>query len=132
MKSNSLVVKIIFLTLLGLNFSCSKNGETIDREFPRVSTYNVTNITSNGAIFSGEVYILSNEEIIDHGFDWSTYTDSSIDLSERAYLGSMNGKGSFSHSLVKNLIKGKTYYVRAFAKTNSFFVFGDEKKFKYE
>jgi uncharacterized protein (TIGR02145 family) len=77
--------------------------------------------------FKGTIVSLGKEKINEHGFYWSESTNPEIDgISIR--LGSKNDTGRFSSS-VYNILPGTTYYVRAFAATNSFYYYGDEKSF---
>lgn len=132
MKSHFLYLTVEVLLCIGILSSCSKDDETGIRSFPRVSTISITDVTSNSATFLGEIYFIADEEIIEHGFNLSTISMGTPDLSERFYKGSMSGVGKFTQTITKNFIKGKVYYVRAFAKTNNYFVFGEERTFIYK
>jgi hypothetical protein len=95
--------------------------------YPRVRTQSVTSITSNGALFQGEI-TFSTVKIIDHGFVWSTYNNPTL-LSDKISLGEMTGVGKFSTNVEWSLEEGRKYYVKAYAKSDNYTVFGDIVEF---
>lgn len=107
--------------------ACSKE-EVTPRTYPRVHTNDVTNITSGGATFTGDI-TFSSVPIIDHGFLWS---ESGIPLFENAdniSLGAKDGPGAIQASCERSLTEGKTYYVRGYAISKDNLVYGNTVEF---
>jgi len=113
--------------LLSILFTCTEE-ETTSRQYPRVRTNPVSNITSVGAIFSGEIYF-SPGEIIDHGFIWSTSKTLTLSNSEQISLGGLDGLGVFETLTERSLAEGKKYYVKAYAQSLSHLVYGEVVEF---
>lgn len=81
-----------------------------------------TNVTAYGNIID-----IGNNGLIDHGFCWSlnqnpTISDNVISLQNT------NKTGEYFANLL-NLLPGKIYYVRAFAKSEDDLVYGENKSF---
>ena len=108
-KTQSLV-----LCYLLVFFSCTKEKET-EHSYPRVTTGLVTNINVGGATFNGSFLQTGNSEIIDHGFVFDTFEQSTIQRGEKISLGSSNGSGSFTATANFGMIAGRKYYVSAYA-----------------
>ncbi len=102
--------------------------ERVPREYPRVRTLPVTNITEEGALFSAEVYEAGNVEISEHGFTWSL-SEPSVLSDERVYLGVFSGTGRFEADINTALAEGITYTVCAFVKAGDYTVYGEKLKF---
>jgi len=77
--------------------------------------------------FKGTIVSCGNEEISEHGFCWSESVNPETD-GTLIKLGARNLTGSFSIT-VYDVLPGTTYYVKAFAKTNSATYYGDKKSF---
>jgi hypothetical protein len=105
--------------------SCTRE-EITERNYPRVQTDEITNISNEGAIFKGEI-TSSNVEIIDHGFTWSN--TQSFSIAEQVSLGAKVGKGEFEARVERSMAAGTKYYVYAYAKTKNHVVYGDVKAF---
>lgn len=111
---------IFFVTL-----SCQNGHEP--RPYPRVRTFEVTDISENGAIFKGEIFESSND-VIDHGFVWDRRPNASIRLGESISLGPPN-QSEFSVQVSNGLQKDVKYYLKSYVKTQDFLVFGEEVSF---
>lgn len=111
-----------FCLILLVVYSCTKEKDPT-RDYPRVSTDQVTNINTNGATFSGTFLQAGNSEIIDHGFVFSPGSTPSIHLGEKISLGTSTGSGSFTATANSGMKSGETYYVSAYAqnKDNIFY-----------
>lgn len=118
------LVQIFCLLLL---VTCTEE-ETTPRKYPRVRTNPVSNITSQGALFRGEIYF-SPGKIMDHGFIWSTSKALTISFSERISLGGAEGLGIFEILAERSLAEGKKYYVKAYAQTVTHLVYGEVVEF---
>ena len=103
--------------------------EPVQREYPKVRTLEVTNITENGATFVAEVTHEGKVSITEHGFAWAlSLPDATRD--ERVYLGSFSGTGRFEAEIGTTLKEGLVYEVCAFVKAGEYTVYGDWVKFQ--
>ncbi len=116
------------ILLLGLA-SCQKD-EVATRNYPRIRTLEVTEITQTGAKLSAEIISGDPGEVIEYGFVWSLYTpspllgnDNNVDV-----VGSVSGN-AFSVN-VETLQSNQSYYVRSFIKTSSLLIYGRVVAFK--
>lgn len=116
------------LTALSL-FLTGCEDEPVQRDYPRVRTLEVTNITGEGATFVAEVFDEGNLEITEHGFTWSL-SEPAVNSDERVYLGSFSGTGRFEADIGTALAEGITYTVCAFVKAGDYTVYGEKIKFK--
>src|SRR5687767_10096172 len=108
-------------------FSCTKE-EITPRRYPRVRTKGVNNITAAGARLEGEI-TFSSTEILDHGFIWSQHENLDLNNSEAISLGIKTGKGAFNLLVERSLDEGKVYYVKAYAKSTNYTVYGEIVEF---
>jgi len=102
--------------------------EPVQRDYPKIRTLEVTNITGNGATFIAEVIQEGTAPIAEHGFTWSLFTPD-MTSDERIYLGSFSGTGRFEAEISTALKEGLTYEVCAFVKAGDYTVYGDKVKF---
>lgn len=102
--------------------------EHVRRDYPRVRTLEVINITEDGATFVGEVYEEGNVEITEHGFTWAL-SRPEVTADERVLLGSFSGTGRYDAEISTALEEGITYQVCAFVKAGDYTVYGDTVKF---
>ncbi|MEI9917591.1 MAG: IPT/TIG domain-containing protein [Bacteroidota bacterium] len=88
------------------------------RTHPIVSTYPIgdNQIDELGATFNGGVLDIGTG-VSDHGFYYGEVTidGGSIPTSDKISLGSMDKSGFFSATATVDLVKGKSYHVRAYA-----------------
>lgn len=110
-----------------LFFGCTKE-EVSPRVYPRVSTTEAFDITSGGATFKGEI-TFSNVEIKDHGFVWSDATGPKVNTSNKISLGARSSAGQFDVRCERSLEEGKKYYLRAYAISDDFTVYGETVEF---
>lgn len=102
--------------------------ETVKRDYPRVRTLDVTNITEEGALFNAEVFEAGNVGITEHGFTWST-GNPDIDNNDRVLLGTFDGTGRFSTEIRISLKAGLKYKVSAFIRAGDYTVYGNTTEF---
>ncbi|MEJ0033469.1 MAG: IPT/TIG domain-containing protein [Bacteroidota bacterium] len=121
--------------LLIITVSCGgPDAPLAKRDHPIVNTYHVADnmINELGASFQGAVLDLGTG-VSDHGFYYGTLSiDASSALSSDVIsLGPLDKVGLFDATATVDLVKGKLYYVRAFAKsaTTDVIVFGQEMTF---
>ena len=95
---------------------------------PVIHTGEVTGITSEGARFHGRIIMHSDVEVLDHGFVWGRSPTPAIG---NAYTMSMGEAvaADFTMDVHSNLRENRTYYVRAFARNESFTWYGREVSF---
>ena len=115
------------IAILLLFFGCTKE-EITPREYPRVVTTEAMDISSGGVTFRGDV-IFSNVEIKDHGFVWSDVLGPTTLSSNKVSLGSKTGIGQFEARCERSLEAGKKYFMRAYAISEDFVVYGNTVEF---
>ncbi|HMG92643.1 MAG TPA: IPT/TIG domain-containing protein [Chryseolinea sp.] len=115
------------LAILLFFLGCTKE-EITPREFPRVTTVEAADITSDGVTFTGEI-IFSNVEVKDHGFVWSDILGPLVSTANKVSLGSKSGIGQFESRCDRSLEAGKKYYVRGYAISEDFVVYGNTVEF---
>lgn len=111
---------IVFFSSLFL-ISCKKKP---DGEIT-VTTKSVTDITTNSAKCGGTVSYTGGFTIGDCGVCYNT---SSYPTERDGYTKDQYGDGSFN-STIDNLESGTKYYVRAYAKTSSGIMYGNQESF---
>jgi hypothetical protein len=116
----SLVICLLFLS------GCE--DEPVQRDYPRIRTLEVTNITGDGATFVAEVTHEGTVPITEHGFAWALSTPD-INRDEIVNLGSFSGKGRFDAQIGTALKEGLVYEVCAFVKAGDYTVYGDKAQF---
>lgn len=104
------------------------DDEITTRDYPRVRTLEVMNITKEGATFAAEVYDEGNIEITEHGFVWSLSLPD-VNADERVLLGGFSGKGRYEAAISTALDEGITYEVCAFVKAGDYTVYGEKVSF---
>jgi hypothetical protein len=125
MRKYCFLLLVVVLALL--QAGCEDEREP--RDYPRVRTLPVTNITEEGALFSGEVYEPGDVTISEHGFAWGLSTPT-VDYDNRVYLGTYEGTDRFSAEIPTTLTEGFTYQVAAFVKSGEYTVYGNKVEFR--
>ena len=120
----------LFQTLLLFGLTTCQKEPVATRDYPRLSTLEVSEITASGAKFNAEVISGDPSEIIEYGFTWSEYIDSptlgnndNVDIT-----GSITGNNFSSN--VQTLLNDKTYHLRSFIKTSTLLIYGPVFTFK--
>lgn len=121
--SNSILATTTFLALF--IFSCKEEKEESKLT---VNTKEVTEITTNSAKCGGSVIATGNYTIGACGVCWSESPSPTIN---DFFTTDTQGGGEFN-SLMKNLKPGTKYFVRAYAKTSSDPMYGEELNFTAE
>ena len=117
---NFLYIFILFVVLI----ACQKDEDAI-REFPRLMTHEVSDITTNGAKFNADLISQGSSPIIEYGFVWGTRDNPSIEHSEIVSQKGQPTEATFSMLAEHALKEGETYYVKAFAKNDDYITYGD-------
>jgi len=92
---------------------------------PTVTTYDVSNISSNSATSGGNVTSNGGANVTARGVCWSTSPDPTVSDS---HTSDGIGTGNFASDMT-NLTPNTTYYVRAFATNSVGTGYGEEKSF---
>jgi len=115
----------LFLLIAG----CEKE-KVLPREFPKLRTMEVSDISTEGAAFEGVIEKEGSEPIIDWGFVWDINQNPKIETAEY-YLESYSpGKNALQRDVLSTLIAGEHYSVKFFARTASYAVYGNEVVFE--
>lgn len=93
----------------------------------KITTDDIETIAEGIYRFNGTIVSMGKDKITQHGFCWSESGNPVID-EHSIQLGPRESEGSFSHT-ISDLSASTTYYVRAFAITNSEPEYGNEKSF---
>ena len=96
-------------------------------QMPGVSTLAVSNITGTSATGNGNIILISNPSITQHGICWNTSGNPTIN-DNKTLEGNMLTTGTYSSSLT-NLLSNTTYYVKAYATNSLGTVYGSEVSF---
>lgn len=127
---NRKVLKSLFLSLFVIMIFVGCHKEKIEARFyPRVRTLDVSNITSDGVTFWGEIIAPGNSATVEYGFAWSTHDTPSPKISEHIIVKEGLSTGKFSCRIDYSLIRDEEYYVRSFVKTDELTVFGNAVSF---
>ena len=116
-----------YIAILLFFFGCTKE-EITPREYPRVTSTEAADISSGGVTFKGEV-TFSSVEIKDHGFVWSDVQGPLVSNANKVSLGSKAGVGQFEARCERSLEAGKKYFMRAYATSDDFVVYGNTVEF---
>ena len=98
------------------------------RDYPRLNTKPVSDISAEGATFNAELYTQGSSDIIEHGFVWGISDEPTLN-NNKILLGPLSATGLFSAKVVSTLANGLEYTVRPFVQTGSQTVYGNPLKF---
>lgn len=119
---------VLLISLLSLLVKCNKD-EVTGRDYPRIKTLPVTEITPDGARFNAEILFRGDFEIINYGFVWSEYINPVIQNSDRVVYTDNIVSENFSEIIETTLKENVSYFVRAFVETKDFIVYGENIQF---
>lgn len=94
---------------------------------PTITTTEIANISTNGAITGGNVSSDGGTPITARGIVWGTFNNPTVALNSKTVDGT--GIGSFQSSIT-GLTSNTTYYVRAYATNSIGTAYGNEITFK--
>lgn len=119
--------KVLFNITLLLLFNQCDEYEASKREYPRVSTQEVTLISRLSATFNGEILHAGSDQVIECGFVFSDIHSGilSEDYSEKIIVEKPVSIGKFSQTVDWDFKPGVDYYMRAYAKTHRHLVYGN-------
>jgi len=120
---------ILFLGLIFL-LSC-QDAEIAPKEYPVVIMEEVST-SDSGAKFTANVTSLGNETVSSYGFVWGDQPNLNIEIDNSKSISSKLTTGNIVLEINSGLMKGQTYYVRPFIRTESMLVYGSELPFTSE
>jgi hypothetical protein len=119
---------IFFINLL-IFFACSQEDKVIEMYYPRVDIIEEVIQDETGITFSGTILAQGELPTIEKGFVWSEKINPSIDGSN-IKVDNPNVLGQYTCKATIDLKGGKTYYLRAFARTENVIVYSEEINFE--
>lgn len=125
MDGSTYYVRAYAINGKGVGYGEEKSFITIATTIPTVTTSNVTNITSTGAMCGGNVTSTGNLPLLAKGVCWSTSHNPTID-DDKTNDGIIEGQYVSPISFLK---ENTTYYVRAYATNAKGTGYGEEKSF---
>ena len=120
---------LIFAILISITLLKCDKKEMTERNYPRLHTLNVTNITSKGAKFNAEFRLRGDFEIKNYGFIWSNNQNPSLNNADKIIYSDNIQNDSFSAIIQSTLAEDIVYYVRSFAETADYIVYGETVNF---
>lgn len=123
------VLKHIVLIFIVVSLVKCERDEITSRNYPRLKTLAVTEITPEGVKFNAEIIFRGNFEVINYGFVWGEKENPTITNSDRTIYSDNIQSKTFYKSVQTTLKKDVSYFVRAFVKTNDYIVYGENIKF---
>jgi hypothetical protein len=118
MRSIGLTLLVIFCTIFG----CKKKNLQLP---PTLTTTAVSNITDSTAMSGGAFTSIGNLSVSAYGMQWDTLAS----FAGRGYI-SIDGAGTSSYaSILTQLARATTYYVRAYAIAAKDTVYGNVLQF---
>jgi len=124
----SLLRNALFTLLFFSLINCEEE-EVTSQEYPRLRTLAVTDINSGGATFNAEFVYRGNFEILNYGFVWDTSSNPEVESSDRVVIKGDVHSTQFTKEIKSTLAENQKYYVRAFVKTEEYFVYGENIEF---
>lgn len=123
MRNNYFFV-FMMMVLLG----CQK--EDVVREFPQVSTYDISDISAEGAVFHAELLSNGSGPVLAYGFVWDRHKLPKLNtFADGIQKTGPISPGVFSIEVHRSLNKEEKYYVRAFARTEQYTTYGNQVEF---
>jgi len=119
---------ILLISLLSLLIRCNKD-EITSRNYPRLKTLPISEITSESAKFSAEIIYRGDFEVINYGFVWSESENPTLENSDRVVYSENIQTNHFSKTIETTLKEDISYFVRAFVKTKDYTVYGESVSF---
>jgi len=122
----------LFILLIVAASGCDDEVfEATPRDFPRLLTRAVTEISEKGARFNAEFRYRGESQIISYGFVWNETPFPTLRTpSTGIYAVDENIQAEdFSVFISVGLNPGSTYYVRAFTQTQEYTVYGSNQQF---
>jgi N-acetylneuraminic acid mutarotase len=116
------------LSLVIFTTACDKE-EITQRDYPRLTTLEVTEIEGKGVRFHAQIKYRGEFEILKYGFVWSTSEAPELNNSEKVIFAQNIEANEFFAEISTTLEEGVLYYVRSFIVTEDYTVYGKEVEF---
>jgi hypothetical protein len=123
------ILRNILLFSLSIVLVNCDEDEVSRRDYPRLKTLPVSEITSEGAKFNAEIIFRGGFEVINYGFVWGENENPTKENSDRVIYSENIQYNEFSEIIETTLKEGVSYYVRAFVETDDFVVYGENVTF---
>lgn len=125
MKKINLYFSLLILIVL---HSCNKEAEIGEKNYPYLITNEISNITSTSVVFNGQITNMGYNEIIEYGFLWDI-VEPKIEIANKIIIDKSAQIGKYNIKVDFNLFKDSVQYVRAFMKTKTQLIYGNQIKF---
>lgn len=119
----------MLISLATIFVRCANEDITTSRDYPRLKTLPVSDISDSGAVFNAEIFYRGNFKILDYGFVWSENENPNLDNSDKVKYTDNIESNKFSSVISSVLKAGTSYYVRPYIRTNNYTVYGVPTKF---
>ena len=114
----------LLLLFIGLGLvTCSKE-QVASKEYPRLSTMEVSGINESGATFNATIISGKLLDIKEYGFVWDTVATPEIASGQLILVKGSPADNQFKGEVHSALRKGVVYKMRSFVRTNDFLVYG--------
>lgn len=120
----------VCLLLLTIGFTSCTKDENAERDYPRLSTLEVTHIGQSGAMFSAEILSGNRAAITEYGFVWSTTEYPDVDQHDKQFKAGAPSGLTFTDTIRSALKLNETYHMRSYAKTDRYIIYGNIITFK--
>lgn len=122
---------LLHLYMIGISGCDDEVFEITPRDFPRLITKSVTEISDKGARFNAEFRYRGEKEILSYGFVWNETPFPTLRTpSTEIYMVNENIQDDrYSTFISSGLIANETYYVRAFIQTSDYTVYGINQEY---
>lgn len=125
----STLTKIALILLLFSSVKCT-DIEVTPRDYPRVRTTPVTEFTSNGVKLNAVFTEKGNHQLLAYGFVYGEGITPTLANDKQVIMSEELKGDTYAAIIDHSLKKGATYYVRAFAKTEKYTIYGENMTFE--
>jgi N-acetylneuraminic acid mutarotase len=122
-------ILISLLLLLIITSGCEKEARISSKDYPYVITKD-PDVVENGAVFYAELLNTGTWKVLRYGFVCEQDGVPSLSNSNKIFIEKEAFTDKYSFRLNSGLIKGKTYFVRAYILTDKYEIYGNAKSFK--
>ncbi len=118
------IIGIFFIISVSIN--CSKTANDVPVTPPTIVIGQITNVTDTSALIGAQITFNGNGDITERGVLYSSEPELTFN---NAKILNGTGTGAFE-TIIKGLLPGKKYYVKAFAVNSAGTSFTEEKSFE--
>ena len=120
----------LLLIVIGLGMSTCQKEEVAIRDYPRLNTLDIADITGSGANFNAEIKSGNLTDITEYGFVWGLNNTPVIGYDDQYTVRKSPSVTNFRANIHTALTKDKIYYVRPYLITPKYTVYGKSVAFK--